>query len=174
MHTALLNSYQIGESQYTTDVIHLLLKMGARCDVKNRNGSTAVEYAASTPSCSLDTFTVLLQACSDMDAIKRCLWTLCSQRDKDETVQFIRALQRFGVSLEDRDKNGVTVLLSHTVPKGLLGAFIECGADIHAVDPKGRGLLHCYVASRNNSARDVVQRLVDLVDMGLDPMQVST
>jgi ankyrin repeat protein len=174
MHTALRNSNWNEKSQCAC-VINLLLEMGARCDVKNKHGLAAVEVAASNFDCSLETFTVLLQACSDIDVLKRCIRRLSSRHSTDEAVKFIRTLQRFGVSLEDRDSNGGTVLLARTGFKELFGAFIECGADINAVDSRGRGVLHHYVSGcHSHRPGESLQRLVDMVDMGLDPMQVST
>ncbi|KAH8807526.1 ankyrin repeat-containing domain protein [Xylogone sp. PMI_703] len=174
MHAALGNCYQDGRSEYMTDIIDFLLNRGAKCDVKNDLGCTAVECAATRPFCTLETFTRLLRACSDENAIQDCLWKLDSKRSKDETVQFIQAIQSFGGSLENRDSNGRTVLLASTGSKELFEALLECGAHLHAVDSRGRGVLHQYTASHPNfPAREPIQRLASMVDMGLDPLQVD-
>jgi hypothetical protein len=161
------------ESQCLVDVVNLLLEKGARCDVKNNVGCTAIEDAAYASDCSLETFTALLQSCSDTDALQRYMWKLTREK-KEENVEFIRLLQSFGVSLEHRDSNGATVLLTRTWTPELFAALLECGADLRAVDSKGRGVLHHFVSgSPYGQPRDCLQRLGDMVDMGLDPMQVN-
>lgn len=173
LHTALNNSHRIVESQCTADVVNLLLEMGARCDVKNNDGCTAIEEAARTWDCGLETFTVLLQYCSDTDILRRCMWKSAREK-KEENVEFIRLLQSFGVSLEHRDSNRATVLLTKTRSKELFAALLECGADLDAVDSKGRGVLHHFVSEfPYDQPRDCLQRLGDMVDIGLDPMQVN-
>jgi ankyrin repeat protein len=155
------------------DVIILLLEGGARCDVENKHKWTALEASASSSRCSLKVFTMLLQTCSRPDAIKRCLWKLGRRGDVGETVKFIRALQKFDALLEDRDSNGRTVLLTNTNSKEIFDACIECGADIKAVDSRGRGVLYYYVSScQDNRCVEAIQRLEDMVCMGLDPLQV--
>jgi hypothetical protein len=101
------------------------------------------------------------------------MWKLAREK-KEENVEFIRLLQSFGVSLEHRDSNGATVLLTRTTTKEIFAALLECGADLFAVDSKGRGVLHHFVSgSPYDQLRDCLQRLGDMVDMGLDPMQVN-
>jgi ankyrin repeat protein len=173
LHTALHNSYRRMKSQCMADVLNLLLEKGARCDVKNSNGCTAIEEAACKPDCGLETFTALLQSCSDTDTLQCCMWKLAREK-KEENVEFIRLLQSFGVSLEHRDSNGATVLLTRTRAKDLFSALLECGADLYAVDSKGRGVLHHFVSgSPHDQPRDCLQRLGDMVDMGLDPMKAN-
>jgi hypothetical protein len=173
LHTAIQNPHREGKfPQDTAKIINLLLEKGARCDVENKDGSTAIEDAAHNLNCKLETFTVLLEACSNAEALKRCMWKMSS---RDEAVDFIRALQGVGVSLEDRDSNGGTVLLTSTQSKELFAAFIECGADLKAVDSNGKGVLHHYVSGcQSNLVGPALQRLVGMVDMGLDPLQVSS
>jgi ankyrin repeat protein len=173
LHTALHNSHRGVESQCMADVVNLLLEKGARCDVKNNDGCKAIEDAAYAPGYSLETFTILLQSCSDADTLQRCMWKLTREK-KEENVEFIRLLQSFGVSLEHRDSNGATVLLTRMRTPELFAALLECGADLHAVDSKGRGVLHHFVSGPPyDQPRDCLQRLGDMVDMGLDLMQVN-
>jgi hypothetical protein len=140
--------------------------------VENEDGSTAVEDAAHNMHCNLETFTMLLQACSNPDALKRCMWKMGHRKD---AVQFIRALQGVGVSLENRDSNGGTVLLKSTQTKELFEAFVECGADLKVVDSNGRGVLHHYVSGcQSNLAGPAVQRLVEMINMGLNLLHVSS
>jgi ankyrin repeat protein len=175
LHTAMSHSSFKGKGLSMTDVINLLLRMGTRCDVKNNEGVTAVEYAACNYHLSLETFTALVQACEDMGTLKRCMWKLCAWKDKTDTPEYIRLLQKLGVSLEERDSNGATVLLKSTNSKELFTAFLECGADLKAVDARGKGCLHYYISSNPyDQPHESLQRLVEMVDMGLDPMQVST
>jgi ankyrin repeat protein len=170
LHVALTNFP--ANSQETPAVINLLLEKGARCDVENEDGSTAVEDAAHNMHCNLETFTMLLQACSNPDALKRCMWKMGHRKD---AVQFIRALQGAGVSLENRDSNGGTVLLKSTQTKELFEAFVECGADLKVVDSNGRGILHHYVSGcQSNLAGPAVQRLVEMINMGLNLLHVSS
>jgi ankyrin repeat protein len=170
LHIALRNSSYF---ERMDDVIILLLEGGARCDVENKHKWTALEEAASSFRCSLKVFTMLLQTCSRPDAIKRCMWKLGRRDDMGETVKFIRALQKFDVLLEDRDSDGRTVLLTNTDSKELFDACIRCGADIKAVDSRGRGVLYYYVSGcQANRCVEAIQRLEDMVGMGLDPLQV--
>jgi ankyrin repeat protein len=172
LHTALYR-HRRWESQCMADVVNLLLEKGARCDVKNNDGCTAIEDAACSQDCSLETFTVLVQSCSDTDTLQRCMWKL-AREEKDENVGFIRLLQSFGVSLEHRDSNGATVLLTRTGIEELFAALLECGANLDAVDSEGRGALHHFIsASHYGSPHECLRRLGDMVDMKLDPMKVS-
>jgi ankyrin repeat protein len=171
LHTAM--TYICRDSSLA-DVINLLLDMGTRCDVKNNGGITAIEYAAGIRECNLETFTSLLRSCVDAETIKRCMWKLSTWMDKKDIPEYIRLLQKFGVSLEDRDSIGATVLLKSAESKELFSAFIECGADLKAVDSKGRGVLHYYISGcPYGQPHECLQRLEEMVDMGLDPMQVS-
>ncbi len=175
LHAAMTSNPVPAREVFMTDVIKLLLEMGALCDVKNRNGITELEQAACNWNCSLETFTVLLGACADADALKRCMWKLFKRKDSKETIEFIRVLQKYGVLLEDRNSNGETVLLTRTKSKDLFEAFLECGADIHAVDSDGRGVLHHYVSDTSyDRPPECLRRLEEMIDRGLDPMQVST
>jgi hypothetical protein len=102
------------------------------------------------------------------------MWNLCAWKEKSDTPEYIRLLQRSGVSLEERDESGATVLLKSTESKQLFTAFLECGADLRAVDYKGRGVLHYFIASDpHDQPHEAVDRLVNMVDMGLDPKTVS-
>lgn len=177
LHAALKNSHGKVKGQSMADVVNLLLANGARCDVKNNHGTTAIEEAAQNWNCSLETFTVMLDACSDPEALKQCLWKL-TREGKDTLVGFIKILQDRGVSLEDRDGEGRTVLLRSITAsryRVLFLAFLECGADFHAVDAKGRGVLHYYIASPPyvHGFHDCIASLEEVVALGLDPLQVS-
>jgi ankyrin repeat protein len=179
IHTVLRTSHSDKPYTFTTAVILFLLEKGTRFDIRNESGCTAVEYAASSSECPLDIFTILLQACSDEDARKRCMWKLGAKKFKEETVKCIRGLQKLDVSLEDRDDNGGTVLLTSVGSSDLFDAFIECGADLNAVDSKGQGVLHHYLAhvtSQHGRLDDHTRkkRFVNLVNMGLDPLKVRT
>jgi hypothetical protein len=174
LHTAMTYICHKGRDSSLADVINLLLDMGTRCDVKNNGGITAIEYAAGRRECNLETFTSLLRSCADAETIKRCMWKLSTWMDKKDTPEYIRLLQKFGVSLEDRDSIGATVLLKSAESGELFSAFIKCGADLKAVDSKGRGVLHYYISSSTyGQPHECLQRLEEMVDMGLDPMQVS-
>ncbi|KUJ10009.1 ankyrin [Mollisia scopiformis] len=174
LHTALHPTSRDGSSRYTLDLVKILLDMKARCDVKNEHGSTALEVAAGTRGCGLEMVKTLLQACSDKDIIQRCLWHVSTRKTKEETVELIRTLQKFGVSLEDRNDKGETVLLAQVAWEELFDAFVECGADWKAIDSRGRGVLHHYTLNcHNNSTPQRLQRLEGMVDMGLDPLQVD-
>ncbi|KAF4634858.1 hypothetical protein G7Y89_g3236 [Cudoniella acicularis] len=172
MHAALKSSYKIATSGDVGDFVKLLLEMGARCDVTNTDGFTAVEVAACTFSCNLETFTLLLEACSDANVLKRCIWKITERDTTDETVKFIRALQARGVSLEDRDDEGRTVLLTRVGDDALFKAFVECGADFKAIDSSGKGVLHHYIPTfHHNVAGESLRGLEELINMGLDPTQ---
>ncbi|RDW87374.1 ankyrin-1 [Coleophoma crateriformis] len=173
MHTA-LRYHRADSSSSMIDVINLLLEKGARCDVKNNDGSTAVEDAAMNSHCSLEVIMLMLKACCDADLIQRCMWKLRSRPKSEETVEFVRVLQKFGASLEDRNTDGETVLLASLRDDRLFEAFIECGADLNVVDSRGRGILHHYILSDIRQATgDPLQRFVEIVDMGLNPKQVD-
>ncbi|TVY33699.1 Ankyrin [Lachnellula occidentalis] len=182
LHILLDLHYMPGRGQCAPEVIKFFLEMGARCDVKNEDGITAIEAATSNRHCSIETFTMLLSACSDTNAPKACLWKLKGDNyrltfdeNKERTVAFIKALQSFGVSLEDRDNSGRTVLLTTMSCKPTFEALIECGANYrNLVDAKGWGLLH-HLVSKSHRTRidDLMQKFVDMVDMGLDPLQTD-
>ncbi|RDL32415.1 Ankyrin [Venustampulla echinocandica] len=178
IHRALQSSYGDQSFEFTAASIDFLLEKGARCDIKDEYGCTTVESAATNSDCPLETFTILLQACFDADVLKRCMWKLSSRRNQEETVKFIRALQKLGVSLEDRDDSGGTALLASVGSVDLFDAFIECGADLNAVDSTGKGVLHHYLAhvARHRGRLDnyaFPQRFVDMINMGLDPLKVD-
>jgi hypothetical protein len=123
--------------------------------------------------CNLETFLVLLWACGDVDTVQRCMWRLRAFRGRNDTPGYIRLLQDFGAYLEDRDSEGATVLLKSTDSRELFAAFVECGSDLKAVDFKGRGVLNYYICGRPyEHLHEVLERLVEMVDMGLNPMQV--
>ncbi|RDW73411.1 ankyrin-3 [Coleophoma cylindrospora] len=173
MHTV-LRYHRADSSSCMIDVINFFLEKGARCDVKNNDGSTAVEDAAMNSHCSLEVFMLLLEACCDADLVQRCMWKLSSRPKSEETVEFVRQLQKFGASLEDRNTDGETILLASLRDDKLLEAFIECGADLNVVDSGGRGVLHHYILGDIRYAGgDPLQRFVEMVDMGLNPKQVD-
>jgi ankyrin repeat protein len=173
LHTAMSNFTYSVNGLSLPDVINLLLEKGARCDVKNSDGITALEYAATNMHCNLETFSVLLRACGDVDTVQRCMWRLRAFRGRNDTPGYIRLLQDFGAYLEDRDSEGATVLLKSTDSRELFAAFVECGSDLKAVDFKGRGVLNYYICGRPyEHLHEVLERLVEMVDMGLNPMQV--
>ena len=174
LHTAMTHSSYKGKGLSMPDVINLLLEKGARCDVKNNDGITAVEYAASNHDCNLETFEVLLRACADADTVKRCMWKLYAWNGRKDIPDYIRLLQKFGVSLEERNSDGATVLLKSTNSKELFAAFLKTGSDPKVVDSKGRGVLHYYISGNpHEQPHECLQRLEEMVNMGLDPMQVS-
>lgn len=175
LHTALSNTLYKGRGASMEEVVNLLLEKGVPCDVKNKHGVTAVENAASNTECSLETFTVLVQACTDIETLQRCIRKMAAWNDKRDTPAFIRVLQKNGATLEDRDIDGRTILLKSTQSKELFAAFLECGADVKAIDFKGRGVLHHFISNTPYDEPHVaLQRLVEMIDMGLDPLQVSS
>jgi hypothetical protein len=173
LHVALSTQYN-KEGASTEDIVNFLLEIGAPCDVKNKHGITAVEHAAGNVDCSLELFTILVQACADVQVLQRCIWPMAAWKGRRDTPAFIRVLQQFGISLEDRDIDGRTVLLKSTRNEDLFASFLECGADMKAVDYKGRGVLHHFVFDNtDNQPHGAVRRLVNMVDMGMDPLQVG-
>ncbi|KAH6665101.1 ankyrin repeat-containing domain protein [Halenospora varia] len=175
IHTAFKNTYGNDGPENTTNIINFLQEKGARCDVKNKDGLTAIEEAANHHRCTLETFMVLLEACPDLEVLKRCMWKLnCRGNNTDEGVKFIRALQDRGVSLEDRDDEGRTVLLKSTRSHELFKAFLECGADLHVADSEGQGVLHHLVSACGKYLNgQEIKTFKSLVEMGLDPLKVD-
>jgi ankyrin repeat protein len=176
LHTAVKSYYsRQGKGASLADIINLLLEKGARCDLKNKDGLTALEYAIGNHECDPKTFTMLLRACTNAETIKRCMWSLSTWKEKKDNPEYIRLLQTFDVSLEDRDSDGMTVLLASTKSEELFKAFLECGSDVKAVDLKGRGVLHHYVSgAAYGQPHECLRRLKEMVEMGLDPLQVSS
>jgi len=179
IHSVLRTIQRDKSHDFTLASIKFLIEKGTPCDVRNKRELTAVEYAANNSMCQLDTFIVLLRACSDEDARKRCTWKLSGRDTKEETVKYIHELQKLGVSLEERDDKGRTVLLTSVGSTDLFDAFIECGADVNAVDLESQGVLHHYITyvTRSRGRLDDhtrEHRLVQLVNMGLDPLKVCT
>lgn len=173
LHVALSGYYGVTDVS-TETVVNYLLEMGAPCDIKNKHGISAVEIASSNCKCSLETFTVLARACADVDTLQRCLWRLVPRDERKDTVPFIRVLQQFGVNLEDKNTKGETILLHSTRNRGLFPALLECGANFKAVDYQGNGVLHHYISGGLYDSLDVgIERVEQMVEMGLDPLQVS-
>ena len=162
LHTALLTSYPTTEPNTIDEVIEFLLEKGARSDIKDDYGRTVLELAIS--SCSMEVFRRLLQSCPDMDTRTRCLWKI---ERRGETVNFIRELISAGVSIEARDPYGRPALVVHCRDERIFDALLECGANLHAVDPDGKGVLHNYVSTPGTY--NSLERLRKLVEKGLDP-----
>ncbi|KAG9233790.1 ankyrin repeat-containing domain protein [Amylocarpus encephaloides] len=176
LHSALNNYCCLeGTNQCTTEIVKSLLERGAQCNVQNKHGNTPVDTALGSWVCSLETFTVLLRACSDHDALKASMWKLRARKNAKETIEFVRALQTIGVSLEDRNENGETVLLKNVGDQDLFDTFLACGADLRAVDLKGQGVLHHYVSELWYKSRDCrpLQWLTRMVNLGLKPDQID-
>ncbi|KAH8648295.1 ankyrin repeat-containing domain protein [Tricladium varicosporioides] len=173
IHRAFKNIYGNRGAESIAGIINFLLAKGARCDVKNKKGLTAIEVA-SHHRCTLETFMLLLEGCSDLEVLKRCMWNLSYQGSTDEVVKFIQVLQDRGVSLEDRDSEGCTVLLKSIRSHELFSAFLQCGADLHVLDSKGQGVLHHFVSVCGSYFNDQeIDTFESLVKMGLDPLKVD-
>ena len=169
LHAALSPSMASPEANTLDEVIEFLLDKGARCDLKDDSGRTALEFAIGR--CSIDLFSRMLLACSDKDARARCIWMIGSGT-KEETVKLIQVLMSVGVSLELHDRYGRTPLISHVRSEAVFEALLECGARLDAVDSfTGRTALHWFV--HTPGTYNSVERLRKLVEQGLNPLAVD-
>lgn len=150
------------------EVSRFLLEKGARSDIKNETGATALEYAASQEKCDLATFRLVLSRCSDVDALNQCLSNLGKSRPTEDKIVMIRSLISSGADLESKDKNGRTPLLRSVQNQSTFEALLHCGALLGAVDAKGRGVLHMA------AHLVMVPRLRELVQLGLNPSSVDS
>ena len=148
-------------------LINVLLDHGVEAHATNNAGLTPLELAMKNPSCSLRTLEMLLNACLDSTVFQRCL-SLIDNRPKEESDKIFQMLLSAGASLKYRDKSGATPLLKSAHSTNLFETFLSHGANIHAVDNDGRGILHHYV-----QRGDSIERLRSLVQLGLDPMAVD-
>jgi ankyrin repeat protein len=143
---------------------------GASANQKNVRGETPLVLAAQNGTCNLSTIKILLQG-SDDATRKSCLWSLSSRGSQENIVEFLQLLISTGVSIESRDRQGRTPLLAQSTSGLALKALVECGAQLDATDSNESGLLHCFVSNSGSSLH--LEGLQELVDMGLDPLQVD-
>jgi ankyrin repeat protein len=145
------------------EIVEYFLEKGAPAHVKNAFGRSATEVGMSSISCNLEIFRALLRSCPDESIRKQCLWLIGSKYGKEQ-VQFVRELQAVGMSLDARNSNGETVLLTTIQSGDTWKALVECGASLDAIDSKGRGALHHFIRSDSSTGQ-----LQALIDAGLDP-----
>lgn len=131
--------------------INLLLSRGARIDLTDSEGRTALHHAVRAGS--LECVRALLNACADMNIADNIGFTplhdagysICAS----EVKHIITLLCDYGADLEARDANGWTPLYFATDwgQHGAVVTFLECGADVNALDwhgipPIGRAIFH--------------------------------
>jgi ankyrin repeat protein len=131
-------------------------------------GQTPLELAVLNSSCSLQTVKTLIKSCPDPEARQRCL-SLVQSRPEGEIDTLLQLLVSAGVSLEFRDKSGATPLLTNTKSPKLFQSLLDHGAKVDVEDNRGQGILH-YSVQRD---RPSVERLKELVHLGLDPKKVD-
>lgn len=88
--------------------------------------------------------------------------------------EVIACLVQAGASLEDRDDTGRTLLLaSADDQEELFEGLLAAGADRHAVDNHGNGVLHSFLSRELElgHAAPLVARLQRLVELGFDPLE---
>lgn len=153
------------------ELIGFLLKKEASCNAKNDDGGSVIPLAIRNRDCSLQTFKILLQFCSDETARNRCLFNVGVRGTSEVQVQFIQALMAAGVSLESHNKDGKPALLFYYRSEDTVKALLECGARLDAVDSNGWGMLHYFVSSVDRKI--CMEKLEDLVKAGLDPLQLD-
>jgi ankyrin repeat protein len=168
LHSVLSACYSVYNPKNSVrEIIEYFLEKGAQVHVKNAFGKSALEVAMYSNNASLEVFRLLLRSCSDESIIKNGLWLVGGRMGKDQ-VQFIRELQAVGVSLDARNSEGETVLLSTIRSAGTWKALVECGASLDAIDFNGRGALHHFIMSMPSP-----ERLQALIDAGLDPHRID-
>jgi ankyrin repeat protein len=171
LHWALSSPGSRNGPNNVNEVVEFLLNKGASCNVKDNLGCTPLETAVRSSDCSFETIKLLLQACPDPDAHRKCLFTLSRRGNQERKVELIQELMTIGVSLEARDSLGRTALLANTTSEDYFQALLNCGARLDAVDTTGRGVLHHYIFS--SSSYPTVKRLRSLIEIGLDPRKVD-
>ncbi|CZR55172.1 uncharacterized protein PAC_05058 [Phialocephala subalpina] len=170
LHQILAHPHGNAGHNDVNEILALLLEKGARPDLKNDYGRTALDEAIMTRTVDLETFRILLEKC-DEKTKKRCIWLLGSRKDVKETKQFIELLLANGASLEDRDSNGRTPILKDLRETNAVKALRQMGANIHAVDNHGRGMLHCFIQIFGGHYN--LATFNKYVDFGLDPLVVD-
>jgi ankyrin repeat protein len=95
--------------------------------------------------------------------------SLVQSRPEGEIDTLLQLLVSAGVSLEFRDKSGATPLLTNTKSPKLFQSLLDHGAKVDVEDNRGQGILH-YSVQRD---RPSVERLKELVHLGLDPKKVD-
>src|SRR6266536_5176005 len=129
LHEAIGNYLHEYAKNSLHEVVKFLLERGALCSMKNDRGSTPLEQAMTTCTCSIETFRILFKSCNDQSARERCLWLLGSQK-KEELVQWAQELIASGMSLETRDSVGKTVVLATIRQDDTWKALVHCGAHL--------------------------------------------
>jgi ankyrin repeat protein len=160
-----------GASEDMNEILTFLLEKGAKPDIADVHGRTALQQAILTPTCTIETFKVLLEKC-ELAAVKQCMWFLGSRKSMEEEKQFIEVLLAHGASLEDRNIRGQTPILSCVRSQKVVEALRECGADIHAVDNNGQGILHLFI--HKTGGCPTLEPFKIYVDYGLDLKMVDS
>jgi len=137
-----------------------------RCDDL---GCTAFLYACVHDN--LEAVELLLAAGADPTATTT--WFNQSALDVARDAKLLRRLLQLGLPLEHRDRGGFTPLLRACRDGGLecVEALLAAGADIHATDNKGKGVLHWSALGESPIA--FMQLLLDHGKAGGRPLNVN-
>lgn len=151
-------------------IITILVATGARADLKDDYGRSALHEALLSRECNLEAFKLLLETC-DEESAKTCMQFLGSRNSLEETKSFLDLLIAHGADLEARNVFGRTPILQDMRQGHAIEALRQAGADIHAVDKHGRGMLHNLV-SITRDAPDL-KGFEKYVDWGLSPLDID-
>jgi ankyrin repeat protein len=144
------------------DVVEYLLDKGAKSEVIDASGRSTLEDIMIRGGGDIEIFRLLLMS-SPEESKKQCLWLIGSVSGKEQ-IDFIRELQAAGISLDERNSKGETVLLTTMGFTDTWKALVECGASLHVVDFNGCGALHHSILSTCSN-----KKLQELIEAGLDP-----
>lgn len=90
-------------------------------------------------------------------------------------TSLVKDLLAAGSDIECRDRYSATPL-HHAVTSGcheVVCILLSAGASVHALDELGRNALHCAACSRNKSAEDIHDIVVDLTKRSCDSNRLS-
>ncbi|KFY82446.1 hypothetical protein V500_10542 [Pseudogymnoascus sp. VKM F-4518 (FW-2643)] len=155
------------EGDQDLNVFDLLLEHGANIHVRDDSGSNALHLSLGShhyPRLEPE----VIDKVANPTARQRCL-SLIERRPKGEMDALLQVLVSAGVSLEFRDKSGATPLLTNTLSPELFQLLLGHGAKVDVEDNRVQGILH-YSVQRG---RPSVERLRELVRLGLDPKKVD-
>ncbi|KAI0393770.1 hypothetical protein F5Y17DRAFT_287681 [Xylariaceae sp. FL0594] len=171
---ALVKAAQAGN----VPVLEELLAQGADPNARNRQGQTAL-FSASIRGHD-QAVEVLLKGGAHVDAQDKdgrsALLFLASEKQQAKanwSISTLRLLRRHGADLEVRDQIQRTPLLWAATNSniGIASFLLENGADVTAVNNRGRTALHLAVESHDKEHREDMVRL--LLDHGADPRAKS-
>ena len=145
------------------EVTSKLLMEGADVDARDLNGFTALMHAAecsSTPEIIL----VLSKAGADMSAKDNFgLTSLKLAVERNPNPEIVSAFLEAGAGADKKDKNVVRALMLAAINEDsrFLQKLLQAGADVHAMDYKGRTALDWAMENPSVTAREANVKMLE-------------